>query len=93
MLKSWTLNWRSNNMAEAQLINIIADGGAFALCAFLVTYVMQQNAKREERFATLQEKYAERFEEIVARMGEMAQTLELIERRIPTSHTYHGLEK
>ncbi len=70
-------------MPETQLVNLIADGGAFALCVFLVIFVMNQNAKREERSAAMLEKYAERIEALTAKIGEMTQALEQIERRIP----------
>lgn len=70
-------------MAETQLISVISNGGAFALAVFLVVYVMRENSKREDRQTAMLDKYAERLEELCARIGEMAQTLEMMERRMP----------
>jgi hypothetical protein len=63
-------------MENIELINVIANGGAFALAAFLVIYVMRENSKREERTFALLDKYA-------SELGKLSVTLELIESKIP----------
>lgn len=70
-------------MNEAQLIDIVANGGAFALATFLVVYVMRESSKREVRANDLLEKYAARIEDVCTQMKLMNQRLETIEDRMP----------
>jgi hypothetical protein len=63
-------------MPTPDLLNVIADGGSFALCVFLVIYVMRESSKREDRLMAMLDKYSEK-------IGQMAKALELIESKIP----------
>ncbi len=71
-------------MTETTLINLITDGGAFALAVFLVVYVMRESAKREARASDLLEKYAARMEDLCTQLKLVGQRLESIEDRLPS---------
>lgn len=71
---------------EIQLIDIISNGGAFALSVFLVVYVMRSAADREKQSATMLMNYADRLEKLTLEMVKLTDTLERIERRIPLNH-------
>jgi hypothetical protein len=72
-------------MTELQLITALSNGGAFALLAYVILWVMKENSKREERLMTVIEKYTEKMQIMGANIKDVGSTLELIERRIPAN--------